>query len=205
MEENTKTIAYRSEQIDLIAAALSKAQNEFTVALKNKKNPFFKSNYADFTAIVESSRPALTKYGLCVVQPPVTYDEDGSMFLLTVLMHSSGQYIQSTMKINPAKQDVQELSKYITYLKRVAYSSLVGVLTGDEDDDGEGDRMQREALTQRHSLRADQIDKIKQELASVPNLIKEINSMYGSIENIPQEKFYACLDWIKKNKDAEGK
>lgn len=122
-----------SDSIDQLATALAKAQGEFKLAIKSSKNPFFKSNYADFEAIIEASRPALVKYGLSVVQPP-HIDVDG--YLVTLLLHASGQWIKSTAKYNPAKNDIQSLSSYNTYLKRMCYTSLVGVATGD-DDDGE--------------------------------------------------------------------
>ncbi|HSW75884.1 MAG TPA: ERF family protein [Candidatus Saccharimonadales bacterium] len=135
-----------SAEIDQLATALAKAQGEMAVAGKNQKNPFFKSTYADFEAIIHASRPALSKYGLSVVQPPfisenapTNSDSIGQMsnsYLVTILMHSSGQWIKSIARHNPPKNDIQSLSSYNTYLKRMCYTSLIGVATGD-DDDGE--------------------------------------------------------------------
>jgi hypothetical protein len=126
-----------SDSIDQLATALAKAQGEMSTAGKNQKNPFFKSSYADFEAIVSASRPSLAKYGLSVVQAPVFSEETGQSFLISMLMHNSGQWIQSKALHNPQKNDIQSLSSYNTYLKRMCYTSLVGVVTG-EDDDGEG-------------------------------------------------------------------
>lgn len=125
-----------SDSIDLLASALAKAQAEFTIAIKNRNNPFFKSKYADFESIIAATRPSLAKYGLSVVQPPFE-DESTTSFLITILMHSSGQWIKSKARHNPPKADIQSLSSYNTYLKRMCYSSLVGVSTGEEDDDAE--------------------------------------------------------------------
>lgn len=131
-----------SEQIDQLATALAKSQSEMDFATKNSKNPFFKSNYADFESIVSASRPSLTKYGLSVTQIPTTIIHENSdqisniSWLSTILMHSSGQWIRSDMPYNPPKSDVQSLSSYNTYLKRMCYTSIVGVVTSD-DDDGE--------------------------------------------------------------------
>lgn len=122
-----------SDQIDQLATALAKAQGEMGVAHKNQKNPFFKSTYADFEAIIEASRPALSKNGLSVVQPPFV-ESEGKSILITILLHSSGQWIKSIAAHNPPKSDVQSLSSYNTYLKRMCYSSLVGVATSDDDD-----------------------------------------------------------------------
>ena len=136
-----------SLEIDQLATALAKAQGEMAVAGKNQKNPFFKSTYADFEAIINASRPALSKYGLSVVQPPFISESPtstpeqsnsqiGNSYLVTMLMHSSGQWIKSIARHNPPKNDIQSLSSYNTYLKRMCYTSLIGVATGD-DDDGE--------------------------------------------------------------------
>ena len=41
-----------SEQINELAAALSKAQSDMGGAVKDSANPFFKSNYADLTSVI---------------------------------------------------------------------------------------------------------------------------------------------------------
>lgn len=158
-----------SESINELATALAKAQGEMLVAVKNQKNPFFKSNYADFEAIIAASRPALTKYGLSVVQSPFVCD-NGSSFLETILLHSSGQWIKSRAMHNPQKQDVQSLSSYNTYLKRMCYTSLIGVAVGD-DDDGEAATIRNEPYRQEqkpihpYSIRFDQpiVEKISKD------------------------------------------
>ena len=125
-----------SDQIDQLATALAKAQAEMQVAGKNCKNPFFKSMYADFESLVAASRPALSKYGLCVIQSIASLPEE-SDHLTTILMHSSGQWVKSSAKLMPPKQDVQSLASYTTSLKRLTYAALVGVVTGEGEDDGE--------------------------------------------------------------------
>jgi hypothetical protein len=125
-----------SPSIDQLATALCKAQSEMNIAERNQKNPFFKSTYANFEAIIAASRPALCKYGLSIVQSPFV-GEDGNSYLITILMHSSGQWVKSKARHNPAKTDIQSLASYNTYLKRMCYASVVGVSTGGEDDDGQ--------------------------------------------------------------------
>lgn len=135
MENNHNQNSIMSYNINELATALAKAQSEFTTAKKDKDNPFFKSKYADFESVVNSTRPALTKHGLSVVQN-VYRDTDGHHYLITLLLHSSGQWIKSKAQHNPQKSDVQSLSSYNTYLKRMCYSSMVGAITGEGDDDG---------------------------------------------------------------------
>ena len=134
MEQQIVNDQIMSYHINELASALAKAQSEFTTAKKDKDNPFFKSKYADFESVVSSTRPALTKHGLSVVQN-VYRDTDGHHYLITLLLHASGQWIKSKAQHNPMKADIQSLSSYNTYLKRMCYSSLVGAVTGEHDDD----------------------------------------------------------------------
>src|SRR6266568_1673775 len=106
----------RSQELNELFSAMAKAQAEIKVALKDSSNPFFKSSYANLQSIIEASRPALCKNGLSVMQQMIS-GESGD-YLVTLLAHSSGQWISSQMRINPAKQDVQSLGSYITYLRR---------------------------------------------------------------------------------------
>lgn len=142
IENNLIPDQIMSEQINELASALAKAQAEFTTAKKDKDNPFFKSKYADFESVVSATRPALTKYGLSVVQN-VYRCNDGHHYLITLLLHASGQWIKSKAQHNPMKADVQSLSSYNTYLKRMCYSSIVGAVTGENDDDGNDASIQR--------------------------------------------------------------
>jgi hypothetical protein len=78
----------RSESIVKIASALVKAQATMGNAVKDSKNPFFKSNYADLNAVREACLPALNANGVSVLQPTVSID--GRSFVETVLLHESG-------------------------------------------------------------------------------------------------------------------
>jgi ERF superfamily protein len=136
INKNIKSKHNRSDEIKELATALAKAQSEYDTAELNKVNPYFKSRYADFTAVVSASRPALTKNGLSVTQE-ISNDDTGALWCITELMHTSGQWKLSKFRMLPPKNDIQSISSYNTYVKRMCYASLVGVVTGDEDDDGE--------------------------------------------------------------------
>lgn len=125
---------YKSEQLNELFAALSKAQTEIRVAERDSSNPFFKSSYANLQSIIEASRPALCKNNLAVTQQIIS--DNGQDYLVTMLCHASGQWLSSRMRIAPAKSDIQSLGSCITYLRRYSYAALVGVYDGQEDDDG---------------------------------------------------------------------
>ena len=125
-----------SQSLDKLYAALSKAQLEMLPAKTGSTNPFFKSKYADLASIVKASRKALGVNGLAVIQRIIRNGSAG-MTLMTRLCHASGQWIESSMTVNPPKQDIQSLGSYLTYLRRYTYSAIVGVVSSEEDDDGE--------------------------------------------------------------------
>lgn len=123
-----------SPEINAIAAALAKAQGEFGPILMNKKNPHFKSKYADISSINTATRPALCKHGITVLQSASV--EGDYVHIETLLAHSSGQYLSSTLKIRTEKSTPQGIGSTITYGRRYALSAMLEV-TGDEEDDGE--------------------------------------------------------------------
>lgn len=120
--------------IDKIALALSKAQKTIKPAVKDTLNPFFKHNYATLTSIWEAIRESFAENELSVVQSP-TMLEDGRLVLISLLMHSSGQYIRSVYPIKPVKDDPQGVGSALTYARRYSLQSLAGVCA-EEDDDG---------------------------------------------------------------------
>ncbi len=202
---------FKSPDINELATALAKAQAEMPIADLNKSNPFYKSRYADFTSIVQASRPALSKYGLSVTQTKI--DEEES-FLYTVLLHSSGQWILSKAKILPPKNDIQSISSYMTYLKRMCYSSLVGIITGDEDDDGEAAvapiRQQSQNTVnkpQGETISQDQLDQLEHTLSGYPKICEDLKKglKINRLSDMPKAIFLQSIKRINELKIAEPK
>ena len=120
----------KSETIGNLTLALSKVQAQLRPAKENSKNPFFKSNYADLGSVWDSVRALLSENELSIIQMPT--DVGG---LTTILSHSSGEYLSSTMYI-PSKEDAHGVGSAISYARRYALASFVGVVTGDDDGNG---------------------------------------------------------------------
>lgn len=121
-----------SEHTDRIADALAHAQGQMKNAALSKTNPHFRNRYADLAAIRDAVTPALTAHGIAVVQ---TFDAsgDGHAFVLTRLLHTSGQWIESLCPI-PLAADMQKMGSAITYARRYSLSAICGI-AADEDDD----------------------------------------------------------------------
>ena len=196
-----------STEIKDLAAALAKAQSEMSTASLSSTNPFFKSKYADFGEIVKASRPALTANGLSVSQPIII--ENDSHVLVTILLHSSGQYIQSKMKLAPAKQDIQSLGSHITYLKRYCYAALICVVVG-EDDDGESD-MQRDNYKSEPNnivyVTTEQLDYLEEELQDHIDIAQQVLKGLNitTLSKMPRHVFNASMRRIKELKDMKVK
>ena len=116
-----------------IAAALLAAQSEMGNAKKGSENPYFKSKYADLNAIREVAIPVLNKHGIVVLQPTVHLD--GKNFVKTLLLHESGESLESFTEILFSKaNDAQSQGSGITYARRYGLQSFVNI--GADDDDG---------------------------------------------------------------------
>lgn len=122
----------QSENIGELAAALAKAQAVMQGASKDQTNPHFKSKYADLASIWDACRKPLSDNGLAVVQSPVDA-EGGSVGLTTTLLHSSGQWMSSTVSAPLQQNTAQAVGSAITYLRRYALAAMVGVAPDDDD------------------------------------------------------------------------
>ena len=122
---------WKSPEIDKLAEALAKAQSEMEGAKKESTNPFFKSNYADLHAVIKSAFPHLSKHGLSVSQGNEVIM--GAVCVTTTLMHSSGQWLRSKVKLPLSKKDAQGVGAAITYGRRYGLSGIVGIAQYDDD------------------------------------------------------------------------
>lgn len=134
----------RSDTIVELAKALSAFQGSMKSVPKTKINPHFGSTYADLDAIWEVCRKPLADNHLSLVQ--TTTDVNEQIYLDTLLLHISGEFITGRYPISPMRQvrdqgwmnsdDPQSLGSAITYARRYAMSAMLGV-SADDDDDAE--------------------------------------------------------------------
>lgn len=123
-----------SNGIGKLIEALAKARKLFTPIIKEETNPFFNSKYADLSAVIDATKGGLSEAQLSVVQLPAYKREAGLVEIVTLLAHSSGEWIKSTLEIPMAKQDAQGIGSAITYGRRYSYSAVLGVASESDDD-----------------------------------------------------------------------
>lgn len=128
-----------SAQINELASALAKAQAKFQPAAKNKTNPHLKSKYADLVAVTEACKAPLAEAGLSYSQ--IVESERAEVTCVTVLMHSSGQWIAGRLTLHGKDTSPQAMGSAITYARRYGLSAMLGIVT-DEEDDGDAAQAQ---------------------------------------------------------------
>lgn len=136
----------KSEEFKEIYCALIKFQSEVPVIFKanfvvgKDKKP--KYAYADMADIKNTIQPFMSKNELGIIQP-LSYENDFD-FVVTEIIHSSGQWIRSELSAQVSinigyMSQIQAIGSVSTYLKRYAMSSLLGLVT-DQDNDGNVDK-----------------------------------------------------------------
>ena len=126
-----------SEQTNELFTALSKCQGELDNASKLKQAHGYK--YADLAECISIAKAPLAANGLAVSQL-LTQSQTNKQALVTILTHSSGQYMMSefdladaTLQGQSGKNPVQLLGSAITYQRRYAYTAILGIAQQDDD------------------------------------------------------------------------
>ena len=129
----------KSESITELSKALCKAQAEMGGAVKGTANDYFSSSYADLTSVIKVIKEPFEKNGLSYTQFPVTSSGGKGIGVVTMLMHNSGEWLQSEfflpMKLtvkNP-NGDPQTAGSAITYARRYALQAMAGIPAVDDD------------------------------------------------------------------------
>lgn len=190
----------KSTEKNEVYAALAKAQAEMSLAGEDNINPFHKSKYANLADFIKASRPALTKNGLCVIHQIIT-KSDGRSVMRTILGHTSGQSISSTMTIAPAKNDIQSIGSYITYLKRYMYAALIGAVAGSEDDDGEmAVGRGKPQIVHKQFINDNQLKMLKTLLSDRPAIYEMLLDKHNLefLDNLPATSYETVLAEIQK-------
>lgn len=211
-------IQRRSEEINELCSALAKAQGEFEIASKNQvnvKRNFNSEKYADLTAIVNASRPHLSNHGLAIIQA-INEHTSGANYLHTTLTHSSGQWIESVIKLVPSTNDVDAIESNIICMRRHAYASLIGVIIEDEDDDGAADsketRKEKEKGTKLNTkinykrdqsyetITKEQYEELCYELGDHTDIAEDImkGMNIDTLANLPKDKFLKSIGRIRE-------
>ena len=123
----------KSESIANLALALNQAQQQMGGAVKDSKNPFFKSTYADLTSVIKAIKDPLCANGLSYVQFPITSAGGNGIGVETILMHKSGEWMSNEFTMPMVKSDPQAAGACLSYARRYGLSSVLGLPVADSD------------------------------------------------------------------------
>jgi len=111
--------------------------------LKTDKAAGGRYKYQSLPALLAAISSLLAKQGCTILQPVHTIGD--TTYVITMIMHTSGQYIRSvtavpdqyTMigKLVKTSENLQAMGGALTYTKRHALKSMLGI---DADDDNDG-------------------------------------------------------------------
>jgi len=99
----------------------------------DSQNKHLRNKYVSLDGLLNTVRPILTKNKLTITQ-----DLAGD-YLITTLLHESGQFKGSAMTFNPMSDNrgtnnLQQIGGGITYAKRYSISALLAISTDVDDD-----------------------------------------------------------------------
>ena len=207
---------YRSGQINELAKALSLAQGEFPRVPYNRTTSTWNDEYSDLDITLHKIRPVLSKNELAFSQWCEALS-DGGTILHTVLMHSSGQWLESRIKIAPTRNDIKTFDSVMADHKRQQCFSLLGLtVEGDPKDDhaevamnevhdeiaSGKDVVIKKPKEAYESLTQEQLDELEEELNGYPDLAEEILKKYKirALGDMPRSKYRYCIEQVRKFK-----
>lgn len=124
--------------VSALAEALIAAQAELPTALgKDADNTDAGYRYLTLDKLIAATRPILNAHDLTITQWPSLLERgtEGAMpTLTTVLTHSTGESRETAMPLYLRDKDMQGLGTAITYARRYAWQSVLGI-AADEDTD----------------------------------------------------------------------
>jgi len=186
---------FQSDDISEITTAIVSAKQAYTAIEKNKtvkvttkSGGSYTFDYADLECVFNGINMAMFENELTITQL-VNFDS-----LVTILSHSSGQWLRSFTPLVRGNLSAQEYGSEITYMKRYAICAIAGV-TAEDDDDG-------------NAASGNQSEKIKDDLPWFNDFDKkklQMQAMVNAGERTPKQLLDNLRKTYKVNKDVSEK
>lgn len=124
----------KSPTIGELSKALTKFQKAAPKIEKNREAKIgsYSYKYADLSDVIDKIRLPLADSDISYVQSPTTLNAEPA--LTTLLMHSSGEWIEDTMLLKELQNTPQGQGSAITYGKRYALTSMLGIVADADND-----------------------------------------------------------------------
>jgi hypothetical protein len=119
-----------SAELDKLGPDLVQFQREVVDPNKDAANPHFRSKFVPLESAIEALRPVANAHNFSITQ------WRSGRGLVTLFLHTSGQYIYGDAELILEKQTPQGMGSAITYERRYGLLAATGT-AGDVDDDAE--------------------------------------------------------------------
>lgn len=192
-----------------IYTALIKAQGEMGIAIPDDKGQ--RKEFCTVKALREAADDALRKHGLGINFAPTVYD--GKLYMVGVLMHTSGQDIRASMPYIPdpgMQNPLQGYGSAQSYTERYLYRALTGVTIQREDQDPDKTPVKDNKASDEPKITKEQYDHLtallrkhddKTSLHCYNNIIK-FNKV-NVLMDLPARQFSRVESYIKNFKKEE--
>lgn len=171
------------------------AQAELDSIEAGAVNGGFKNKYARLVDLYNASKKALRTQGIFISHKARLHKDTQQQLIETALIHAeSGEEIVDTRYLLPEKPGSQGLGSAETYMKRYALRSLLGTDVGEDDDDGESERLYLKKL--------DDFMKLIKKHASDPKKLYEDLLQHFKIDHhykIGEHRLFEAACWVIDN------
>ena len=175
-----------TDGIGKLSLALAKAQGSFDPVTKDKVNPHFKSSFASIDSILKSTRVHLSNNELILMQ--FLSGDQNTVIIISRIMHSSGQWIQSEVSCKTERNTAQGLGSVTSYMRRYAMAALLNI-SADEDEDGNAASF----------IDKNQISSIERMLENYPEVRRKMIAEYKEFKLMPADLYLENIEKINKN------
>lgn len=198
----------RSERINELAASWAKATLSYEEIGANRKG--IDGDYPDLPYILTKVQKPLAENGLCIY--PHTEKINEEIFLITELLHASGQWLSTRIQLILTGTD-KENNKAIAIHKRNQVMTLLNIYPGErdmEDDDGDAQSEKNyiasiKAHSSPHKKRnkevisKEQYDQVLYILQDYPQLAEQLKEKYTitSLKDLPKENFIEEIERLR--------
>ena len=133
-----------------IAKALIEAQKELPLVIGKTTKGHYR-DFAGLETLIEKVRPILSRHGIAVIQAGAM--SDGKFFCRTLLLHTSGEFIEGYWPVEEATDAKLHPSQAVgqgwSYARRYSLPAILCIGTGEQDLDAseppKGEQQQQQA------------------------------------------------------------
>lgn len=180
-----------------IAKALLEVQKGLDPIHKGRQGYGYK--YADLPAVMSACLDSLNNAGVLVVQQPEKTDKAAACVVTRLIHAESGEEIFGTIEVphgEIAKMSIaQAYGSAMTYARRYALVSMLGIVTEDDDGAGAGKKVPREPA--KPEYKSEQVELFRMGLKQASSL-PELKDMWSQVAKMKYEK----AEDLEKLKDA---